>query len=76
MQRFTNYQRVQVTDPFTDHESLRGKTGTVVRLLIRDNSAWVRMDEEIGDLASFPADDNRHNYVELWPLECDKARGL
>src|ERR1019366_7056851 len=37
-------QKVKVTQP--DHR-LFGKIGTVWRMLIRDSSAWVTMDEDI-----------------------------
>ena len=65
--------RVRVVHPDEDHETLRGKVGTVVRKLIRSREAWVRMDEEIGSLAVFPSDDERHNNVCLWPDECEAA---
>jgi len=56
---------------------LAGTTGTVVRLRIRDDAAWVRMDCELPDsLRSFPADDERGrgNHILLWPQECRAVR--
>ena len=51
---------------------MAGRTGTVRRLLMRDISAWVQMDDELPPaLASFPADDPRGRNLILWPSECD-----
>lgn len=71
LQRFGHLQRVKVVNPDDAHETLRNETGTVVRLLRRDYSAWIRMDQPIPDsLRSFPATDDRGNHVLLWPDEC------
>lgn len=71
LSRFTNGQRVSVVNPDDEHEALRGKAGKVVRLLMRDNSAWVQMDESLPEsLGRFPVDDSRANHVNLWPDEC------
>ena len=51
---------------------MAGRTGTVRRLLRRDISAWVQMDDELPSaLAIFPADDPRGRNMLLWPSECD-----
>ena len=52
--------------------------GTVVRLLTRDDSAWIRLDHRISDellgneLHPFPASDphNRGTNVLAWPEDC------
>jgi len=71
MERFNNSQRVRVVDPQPINESLRGKTGTVYRLLMRSREAWVRMDEDPKHLAAFFESDSRRNDVCLWPFECE-----
>ena len=74
MKRFKNGQRVQVVTPDQEHAKLINQCGTVVRLLIRDESAWVRMDNDPGDeLARFPVGDDRRNDVNLFPDECEAA---
>lgn len=68
--------RVRVTKPDKEHAELKGKTGTVTRKLIRDESAWVSMDEPISEkLARFSKGDTRRNHVNLWPDECSPANG-
>jgi hypothetical protein len=87
MRKFENGQRIQVT-PFTActapppptaaQQFLHGATGTVVRLLKRDNSAWVKMDIRPPDkLCPFPANDEhgRGNNILLYPEECKKFKG-
>ena len=57
--------------------ALAGKTGTVVRLRVADEAAWVRMDCDLpAALRSFPADDEhgRGRHIMLWPQECRAAR--
>lgn len=86
MKSFTLGQRVQVT-PFTScvapppptaaQHLIAGKTGTVVRLLRRDGSAWVKMDEPPPEqLRMFPANDDhgRGNNILLYPEECRKVK--
>jgi hypothetical protein len=52
---------------------LEGKTGTVVRMRMADNGAWVSMDEALpASLVSFPADDDRHHHVLLYPEDCEE----
>jgi len=76
MKRFKKAHRVTVSDPELEHESLRGKSGTVQRLLMRSAEAWVCMDDDIPDsLARFPVGDERRNHVCLWPFECEPERG-
>lgn len=75
MKTFNSISKVRVTNPDEERAALRGKTGTVVRLLIRDQSAWVIMDEPIPEtLARFPKGDERHTHVNLWPDECEPAK--
>jgi len=73
MKYFHNKDRVRVAE-IGNH--LYGKFGTVVRLLMRDHSAWVRMDEDLPDslVCSFPdPTDHRHRDILLWPDQCEKA---
>ena len=73
MKYFHNKDRVVVTD---EGHPLQSKSGTVVRLLMRDHSAWVRMDEDLPDAlgCSFPdPTDDRHRDILLWPDQCEKA---
>jgi len=70
MERFRNNQRVRITKP--DIPTLTGFTGTVRRLLMRDESAWIRTDQLLPEsIAKFPEDDERRNYVNLFPDECE-----
>lgn len=50
--------------------------GTVVRLLSRDNSAWIALDERLDlDVHPFPeTDDARHTHVLAWPEDCEPTR--
>jgi hypothetical protein len=71
MKRFQRAQRIRVVN----REPLNGKTGVVCRLLMRDDSAWVNMDEAIPeDVASFPEDDQRRNHVLLYPEDCEEIQ--
>lgn len=68
MKRFGYGQRVKVIDG-----PLAGRFGTVSRRLIRDESAWVTMDDDLPyELASFhEKEDARHRNVILWPEQCE-----
>ena len=71
MKRFENEIRVVVTDK---SHALHGMGGTVKRLRMGDNGAWVAMDGPVPDeLRYFPSDDihARGNHVLLYPEECD-----
>lgn len=71
LRRFTNGQRVVVVNP--TNVVMDNKTGTVVRLRMADNAAWVNMDEELPvALQSFPSGDPRSRHVLLWPDECEE----
>jgi len=72
MKYFHNKDRVRVAEI---GNPLHGKFGTVVRLLERDDSAWVRMDEDLPmELLSFPdSSDERYRDIVLWPDQCEKA---
>jgi hypothetical protein len=60
--------RVRVTDK---NHPLEGKTGTVVRPLIRENGAWVQMDKPLPNkLESFPKGNTRHHHILLYPEQC------
>ena len=60
--------------PHEDSVGLRIPVGgTVVRLLTRDSSAWIRLDERLTDaLHPFPANDphDRGTNVLAWPEDC------
>ena len=70
MKHFEEGQQVRVTA--TGHPLL-GQTGTVWRVHMRDNDAWVDMDGDLPDeLRSFFAeDDERRNLIELSPADCE-----
>lgn len=77
MKQFKDNQRVRFIVSKYEPSSVReewlpGKIGTVVRLRMSDDGAWVRMDDAIPDeIASFPASDKRRNHVLLYPHECE-----
>jgi hypothetical protein len=79
MQQFSNHQRITVVSRDgmqPESQELVGKTGTVVRLRLGDNGAWVKMDEPFNEkLTSFPAGDERRNYILMYPEECEPWRG-
>ena len=68
-------QRVVVSDPIEKHEELRGKCGTVVRLLFRNKyEAWVRMDEPLPvAIRVFGPEDDRADHVLLYYDECEEV---
>ena len=68
MIRFHNNQRVTVVDGDD-----AGKTGTVVRLRMSDDGAWVKLDSEPAH-PRFPADDSRHCDVMLYPEQAEPAK--
>src|SRR5258708_2404795 len=71
--RFKNGQTVTIRNH--DHPLIR-KTGVVVRLLWRDDSAWVRMNEPLPDnLARFPKGDSRRDHILLFPEDCEQTHG-
>jgi hypothetical protein len=60
---------VIVTNP---SNPLHGRTGKIHRPLMRDDSAWIRMDEPLPEgMESFPAGDKRHHDIVLWPDDCE-----
>lgn len=67
MKRFRYRQRVRVVRG----EPLGGK-GTVVRLKIADDGAWVKMDTLRDNLRVFPIGDDRQNHIELFPEMCEE----
>lgn len=81
MRRFTLGQRVLVRATFGPHvfeERPIGRLvlGTVVRLLRRDDGAWVELDERVDDSHHpFPHDDDgdRARYVLTYPDLCGSA---
>lgn len=76
IERFRDGMRIRVVNPDDDHVELKGKTGTVVRLLMRDISAWVTMDEDLPEnLRKFGSNDPRSRNVNIWPDECEQVRG-
>jgi hypothetical protein len=57
-----------------EYQELKGKTGVVTRILIRDWSAWVAMDGGLPErLQRFPADDPRGSHINLWPEDCERV---
>ena len=78
MERFEDHQRVVVVNPDHNRQPLKGRTGTVVRLRIADNMAWVNMDEPLPEeFCSFTENDGygqpeiRRNHILLDPAECE-----
>lgn len=72
MKSFLNRQRVKVT---AEGHPYHGKTGTVWRLLKRDESAWVNMDEDLlQEDRHFPPGDERFRNLNLFPQECEEVR--
>lgn len=67
--RFKRGMRVRIANPA---HPLFGEVGTVVRPRMQDRGAWVRMDKDVGRLASFSPDDARHNDVLLFPDDAEK----
>lgn len=66
---FTGVERVIIS---SKDNKLFGRTGKVHRQLIRDDSAWIRFDEEIPDsMRSFAPPDDRRNDVVVFPEHCD-----
>lgn len=72
MNEFKHNMRVKITD--TNHP-LHGNFGTVMKLNVLDDLAWVRMDhrENIKRVFPFPRTDNRSNYTLLAPEQCSEA---
>ena len=71
MDHFRKGMRVTVVSP--DESSLKGYVGTVTRLRIADEGAWIRMDELLPEgLANFPLGDPRHRDYTLYPDECEE----
>jgi hypothetical protein len=74
MKNFGFHGRVKVTRPDEEKKELAGKFGTITRKLIRDESAWVKMDDPLPrHLSRFPVEDSRADDIILWPDECDPA---
>ena len=66
-------QRVKVS---LDGHELNGRTGTVERMRICDDGAWVDIDGGLpSELRKFPEDDEfgRGNHIILYPDECEEA---
>jgi len=80
MKRFALGQRVVVSavmpSPHADAIAIARAAGTVVRLLMRDDSAWSALDARLADeLHPFPADeDERGKHVLAWPEDCEVER--
>lgn len=68
LKKFEDGQRVRVVE---EESLLRGKVGTVARILT-NGSAFVNMDEDIpSQLRSFEPPDPRANHVILFADECE-----
>lgn len=75
MKRFTNNQRVVVRRDTDGNEICA--LGQVKRLLKRDDSAWVALDERHPNANHpFPVDDPRGTHVLAWPEDCEQANDL
>ena len=68
MREFSSGQKVRVVDPTI---TLRGATGVVARLRIKDNGAWVTIEGDCKGHNPFPAGDPRENNVLLYPEQCE-----
>lgn len=79
MKKFSNNQKIRVVAPEEEdgeprRDMLRGRTGVVTRLRMKDNGAWVRMDQPLpDDLRVFSANDasGRGDHILLYPDECE-----
>lgn len=76
MKRFKLGSTVCLTRPVNEaREPLRGMTGTVHRILMRDpNCAWVAMDADLpSEFLSFNPPDNRARHIVVAVNECDEV---
>lgn len=78
--RFRHGKRVLVRAvcprPHAEPIAIPPTMGTVSRLLSRDGSAWITLDERLDlDVHPFPeTDDSRHTHVLAWPEDCEPTR--
>lgn len=72
MEMFSRFERrIRIT---AKGHPLEGKTGTIERLRLSDDGAWVAMDKPLPEeLASFPMGDGRRNHFLLYPDDCEVA---
>lgn len=69
MKQFVKGQRIRCLEG----GSMFGRTGTVWRVRMADDGAWVQMDEDLPiGLAQFPADDSRARHILLYPGLCEE----
>ena len=71
LRRFQQSQRVTIA--CADYGELAGESGTVVRLRLADDGAWVKMDVDLpAEYRAFPADDahGRGRHLLLYPEQC------
>lgn len=72
MKRFKTGQRVTIIDGYPE---LIGKLGTVQRLRMGDDGAWIKMDDELPKCyRSFPTTDERSRNIMLYPDDCAVAK--
>ena len=65
-------QRVLVSRVGLDGTRIDPTAGTVTRLLMRDDGAWIELDRRQGDAAHpFPPDDRRGKHVLSYPEWCE-----
>lgn len=71
MKAFKNNQRVKITVA----GPLFCRTGTVVRLRMKDNGAFVAIDGDPipDDIRLFPANDKRGNHQLFFPEDCEPS---
>ena len=74
MTSFHNGQHVEVVEPTPVHHALKGKAGTIVRLLHRSaDEAWVEMDDDLPfEIRLF--DDERSRHVLLFLDEVEEVQ--
>jgi hypothetical protein len=74
MKNFALRQRVQV---IPGGDAMDGRIGTVARLRMADDGAWVQMDNDLpADLCAFPDPaDELHRHIVLYPEQCQEVTG-
>lgn len=70
MKSFKDGQRITVT---AEAHPLLGQSGSVKRLRMADDGAWVKFDNRIPADWPFPEGDTRSNDAVIYPEECVPA---
>jgi hypothetical protein len=67
--------RVRIVDHGGDVK-WNGRTGSVIRICISNDCAWIRCDQALpAEMRSFSADDPRHNDARVYKDECEEIHG-